>query len=161
MHPYTERAAALKVHILSTNTRLGPFPVHTVRDDETNVEMLLNDTRLGEYLAGKERDAQIATYLANGGTIKNVELDVATGLVRKNYVKRKGPTGKRSPDPITTGDPKYDMYLNALPHPVRPVVIAQGLDPRELYKEYRTLKKEGMIAKYATEANVEAAKGGA
>jgi hypothetical protein len=49
---------------------------------------------------------------------------------------------------LAVGDAKFDLYNNALPPEVRKVVIDKQLCPRTIYKEYRSLKKVGLIAKY-------------
>lgn len=54
--------------------------------------------------------------------------------------------------PISTGDSNFDLYCNALPKPLRQWAAATKQDVRGLYKEYRTLKASGMIAKYGEAA---------
>lgn len=159
MRKFKEKAAELNVTILSVDRSHGR-PVAKIRDNDTKAEWVLNESRLGEYLTTKENQLLRAKYLESGGTVTVGEDGVAIGLQRSKYVGRRGGGGKKA-EPIKTGDQKFDMYLNALPQPVRVLVVPLGWDPRELYKEYRALKKDGLIAKYATEANVEAAKGGA
>lgn len=51
-------------------------------------------------------------------------------------------------EPIKSGDPKYDMYANALPAAIRKGVAAAGLDVRALYKEYRLLGRDRLVEKY-------------
>ena len=111
-----------------------------------------NITRFADMVESHERAKALEEYLAKGGTVKSFDPDLAQGVKRSTTsLKRKAPGGGRKAEPIQTGDAKFDMYLNALPEPVRVLVIPNGLDPRELYKEYRALKKEGLIAKYCKE----------
>jgi len=76
---------------------------------------------------------------------------VAMGLRRSDYIdeRRTGHGGGRSKaPPIQTDDPKYNMYANALPAPIRHKVCAAGLDVRQLYKEYRAIGRDAMVEKY-------------
>jgi hypothetical protein len=126
----------------------------------TEEEHVSNLTRFGDMIGSLERAEQLKAYLANGGTIRQFDSEVAAGSGLNAVAtrgRRAGKNGGRKAEPISTGDAKFDMYLNALPEPVRVLVVPLGWDPRELYKEYRTLKKDGIIAKYATDENKAAA----
>lgn len=132
-----------------------------VRD---NTETVANLTRFGEMVGALERAKALKEYLARGGTVRQFDAEVADGSglnAVKTRGRRAGKNGGRKAEPIQTGDAKFDMYLNALPEPVRVLVVPLGWDPRELYKEYRALKKDGIIAKYNTAENRAAAQVGA
>lgn len=92
----------------------------------------------------------IEAYLAKGGTIQTVEAGVSIGLAKTNYLPRKagGFANRPAAPKLSTGDVKFDMYANALPNEMRAWVGATNQDVRALYKEYRALKKEGLLAKY-------------
>lgn len=119
---------------------------------EFNGVIFPNITRRNEAQRAAEDRIARDEWLAAHPEYTKVPDDVAHGLQRSKYIPRKGGNGKTAAPLISTGDPKYDMYLNALPGPVRDVVIRDALDPRALYKEYRLIKKAGMIAKYAPES---------
>lgn len=90
-------------------------------------------------------------FLARGGHVMVARTEAAQGLKRSKYIKREfHGFGDRAPaEPINSGDPKFDMYANALPRAIRQTVVDQGLDVRALYKEYRTLGAAAMVEKYA------------
>lgn len=92
----------------------------------------------------------VAAYLAQGGQVTAVDPGVSIGLAKTDYLPRKpGGFGNRpAAEKLNTGDPKFDMYANALPSELRRWVAATGQDVRALYKEYRALKKDGLLAKY-------------
>lgn len=94
----------------------------------------------------------VQDFLAAGGKIIKADAGVAQGLKRTNYVKAKpgGFAGRSGPraEPINSGDPKFDMYANALPKPIRQKVVDAGLDVRQLYKEYRAIGRDAMVEKY-------------
>ncbi len=75
---------------------------------------------------------------------------VAMGLRRSDYINERGGGGgsRAGAPPIQTDDPKYNMYTNALPAAIRHKVCAAGLDVRQLYKEYRSIGRDAMVAKY-------------
>ena len=73
---------------------------------------------------------------------------VAMGLKRSDYINERGGSGRRVSAPIQTDDPKFNMYANALPAPIRQRVVEAGLDVRALYKEYRSYGRDHMVAKY-------------
>ena len=92
--------------------------------------------------------------VVKGKGVKHVTIcdpGVAGGLKKTDYMKRKVPAGfgGKATEPIASGDPKFDMYANALPKPIRQKVVDAGLDVRALYKEYRAIGRDGMIAKYS------------
>ena len=152
----TARAEAFGISVIEVTKTEGMNVMVQCTDGKFTAH--LNLTRFADLVGSKEREKQLADYLAAGGTVKHFDPDVAHGVERKSTgLKRKSSNGGRKAEPISTGDAKFDMYLNALPQPVRVLVVPLGLDPRALYKEYRLLKKEGLIAKYDTEANRTAA----
>lgn len=73
---------------------------------------------------------------------------VAMGLRRSDYINERGFNGKRASAPISTDDPKFDMYANALPVAIRQKVVDAGYNVRELYKEYRKYGRDHMVARY-------------
>lgn len=80
-----------------------------------------------------------------------LEPGVAMGLRKTDYLKRKPGGFAKGPraEPIKSGDPKFDMYANALPVAIRQKVVDAGLDVRALYKEYRAIGKDALVAKYS------------
>ena len=90
----------------------------------------------------------IEQFLAKGGQVTQVEADVSLGMKRSNYLPRRVANGQVAAKKLSSGDAKYDMYLNALPGELRKWAMATSQDVRKLYKEYRALKKEGLVAKY-------------
>lgn len=92
----------------------------------------------------------VAAYLAKGGAVTVVDPGVSLGLAKTDYLPRKpGGFGNRPAAPkLSTGDTKFDMYANALPSEMRAWAGATEQDVRALYKEYRALKKDGLLAKY-------------
>lgn len=152
---YTDRAQAFGITV--TETYRDPGLNRMFKWTKDGSENVSNITNFGEMVRNAERQKALAEYLARGGTVRTFDPDVAIGMSKTKYVGRKAPGGGRKAEPIQTGDKKFDMYLNALPEPVRVLVVPLGWDPRELYKEYRALKKEGLIAKYATDENKAAA----
>ena len=94
--------------------------------------------------------ALIDAFLAKGGTITAVDPGVSIGMKKTDYIARKpGGFGNRpAAEKLNTGDAKFDMYANALPSELRAWAGATNQDVRGLYKEYRALKKDGLLAKY-------------
>ena len=92
--------------------------------------------------------ALIDQFIANGGSITQVETDVSLGMRRTAYLPRRVGAGQVAAEKLRSGDTKFDMYLNALPGELRKWALATSQDVRGLYKEYRALKKEGLLAKY-------------
>lgn len=92
----------------------------------------------------------VAAFLAKGGEVTQCEAGVSVGLAKTDYLPRKpGSFGNRPAAPkLETGDQKFDMYANALPSELREWAGATVQDVRALYKEYRALKKDGLLAKY-------------
>lgn len=90
----------------------------------------------------------IEQFLAKGGQITQVEADVSLGLRRTDYLPRRIGKGQVASEKLNTGDRKFDMYLNALPSELRKWVLATGQDVRKLYKEYRQMKKKGLLDTY-------------
>jgi hypothetical protein len=159
---YTNRALKHGITVKQVYKELGlNVMIRFLKHDGTgDHEHVANITRFGELVKSLERAEQLKAYLANGGTIRQFDSEVAAGSGLNAVAtrgRRAGKNGGRKAEPISTGDAKFDMYLNALPEPVRVLVVPLGWDPRELYKEYRTLKKDGIIAKYATDENKAAA----
>lgn len=94
----------------------------------------------------------VEQFLANGGHITKCDTGVAIGLKRTDYVVVKvcGFTGHGPrAEPISSGDPKFDMYANALPKAIRQQVVDAGLDVRALYKEYRAIGRDALVEKYS------------
>lgn len=92
--------------------------------------------------------ALIDQFIANGGSVTQVETDVSLGMRRTAYLPRRVAVGQVAAEKLRSGDTKFDMYLNALPGELRKWALATSQDVRGLYKEYRALKKEGLLAKY-------------
>ena len=92
----------------------------------------------------------VAAYLAKGGQVQTVEAGVSIGLAKTDYLPRKlgGFSNRPAAPKLSTGDTKFDMYANALPSELRAWCAATEQDVRALYKEYRALKKDGLLAKY-------------
>lgn len=91
----------------------------------------------------------LAWEIANSGVaITKCPTGVARGLTPSDFIKGKSGGSGRTAEPINTDDPKYNMYANALPAPIRHKVCAAGLDVRQLYKEYRNIGRDAMVAKY-------------
>lgn len=90
----------------------------------------------------------IEQFLANGGKVTNVETEVSIGLRRTKYLPRRAAPGTVAPEKLNTGDAKFDMYCNALPGELRAWAMSTSQDVRALYKEYRALKKQGLVEKY-------------
>lgn len=91
----------------------------------------------------------LAQTVTNGVTITKYAPGVAVGLKKTDYLPADhGGFGGKTATPITTDDPKYDMYANALPAAIRQGVVAQKLDARAIYKEYRKMGKDALVAKY-------------
>jgi len=65
---------------------------------------------------------------------------------------------KKRVERISTGDTNFDLYVNALPKPLRKWAADTKQNARALYKEYRTLKAAGMIEKYGAAASEHTAK---
>lgn len=94
--------------------------------------------------------ADQAAIAAFKGQVTVVEANVSVGLSKKKYglAKPRGFAGRPAAEKIASGDPKFDMYCNALPGFMRQWAAATEQDVRALYKEYRDLKADGMSAKY-------------
>jgi len=90
----------------------------------------------------------IEQFLAKGGQVTQVEADVSLGLRRTNYLPRRIGKGQVAAEKLKSGDTKFDMYLNALPGELRKWAMSTSQDVRALYKEYRALKKQGLVEKY-------------
>ena len=92
----------------------------------------------------------VAQYLARGGQVTQVEAGVSIGLAKTDYLPRKagGFANRPAAPKLNTGDAKYDMYVNALPSELRAWAAATNQDVRDLYKQYRALKKDGLLAKH-------------
>jgi len=92
----------------------------------------------------------VAQYLAKGGQVTQVEAGVSVGLAKTDYLprKRSGFANRPAAPKLETGDAKFDMYANALPSELRAWAAATGQDVRALYKEYRALKKDGLLEKH-------------
>lgn len=92
--------------------------------------------------------ALIDQFIASGGKVTQVETEVSLGMRRTTYLPRRVAAGQVAAEKLRSGDTKFDMYLNALPGELRKWALATSQDVRGLYKEYRALKKEGLLAKY-------------
>lgn len=92
--------------------------------------------------------ALVDQFIANGGSVTQVETEVSLGMKRSDYLPRRVAPGQVVAEKLSSGDTKFDMYLNALPGELRKWALATSQDVRKLYKEYRALKKEGLVAKY-------------
>jgi len=103
--------------------------------------------KFGNKTRAQDARLHVEQLLARGGTVTQVPAGAAGGVKRPRG-PRQG-NGRTAAPLIDTGDKKFDMYLNALPGPLRAIVVPQGLDPRALYKEYRALGKAGLLEKYA------------
>lgn len=71
---------------------------------------------------------------------------VAQGLKKTKYLPAEVGGGGRVAEPISSGDPKFDMYANALPAAIRKEVVARGEDVRALYKRYREVGRDALVA---------------
>lgn len=150
---YTKRAAAHQIGVVRVYKEMG-LNVMIECTMPLGTQTIMNLTRFGEMVQGLERAEALKEYLERGGKVNQFDAEVAQGSgLKKSATRGRKVSGGRKAEPISTGDKKFDMYLNALPEPVRVLVVPLGWDPRELYKEYRALKKEGIIAKYATDEN--------
>lgn len=77
---------------------------------------------------------------------------VSIGMKKTDYLPRNksgGAKGGPRAEPIKSGDPKFDMYANALPKAIRQKVVDAGLDVRALYKEYRAIGRDALVEKYS------------
>lgn len=102
----------------------------------------------------KTMDAQdqaaIAGYLAKGEPVTVITPNVSRGMKKTDYIARQPGGFANGPraEAIKTDDPKFDMYCNALPKELRSWAAGTGQDVRGMYKEYRVLKRDGLVAKY-------------
>ncbi len=127
---------------------------------EREAELDLYRTRMNNIMRGnKEHEAVQRQEKAievqwtskmieqSGVAITKCPTGVARGLAPSDFIKSSRGSGRIS-EAIATDDPKYDMYANALPALIRNKVCAAGLDVRQLYKEYRSIGRDAMVAKY-------------
>jgi len=90
-------------------------------------------------------------HIKSGGNAEDLYShlkEAAPKAVKKDRVKKPKAEKAKRGESVKSGDEKFDMYLKALPKELQPKVLAEGLDPRALYKEYRTLKRDGLLKKY-------------
>ena len=89
----------------------------------------------------------LSTEVIDGVTVTKYAPGVAQGLRKTDYLPADvGGFGGRKAEPIKTDDPKYDMYANALPAAIRGECVERGMDVRALYKRYREIGKDALIA---------------
>lgn len=91
----------------------------------------------------------LSTEIKDGVKITKFAPGVAIGLKKTDYLPADvGGFGGRKAEPIQTDDPKFDMYANALPAAIRKEAVTRGCDVRAMYKEYRAMGRDALVAKY-------------